>query len=148
MRLPYLILFLLLSCACSHIRPGLPEAPTDGSPLYLTGWSDGCETGATVYGNDYMRALYKTQVRSDMMTNQVYRNAWQLGNVYCRFYVSSYLMQGFVDAGFGRGIFDSNVLPAGENMRDPLWGNGEDADFYGGFNLFGWEMNEGLFISP
>ncbi len=133
-----------LLCACATMRPGLPDAPTQGPPLYLQGWNEGCETGANIYGNDYMRVIYANKINTSLMKNPVYRNAWRVGQSYCRFYVSTYLMQGFVADGFGRGVFDGNVLPAGENMRDSLWGNGEDLEIFQGFNLPGWEVGQGL----
>jgi hypothetical protein len=90
-----------------------------------------------------MRAVYTTQVNPQMMQNPAYKNAWELGNTYCRFYVASWLQQGFVDTDFGRGVLDSRVLPAGENMRDGLWGYQEDMDIFSGAESpLGWGWDE------
>ena len=120
-------ILLLTACNNSPFRPVFhPDLPKDGSPLYQQGFKEGCNTGMTVYGNDITRIEYSTSVQPALMTNKTYRNAWKLGNRYCRFHVSQMQMEGTFVKDFGIPVFPNRMLPNDgsvirERMTDSFW---------------------------
>jgi hypothetical protein len=121
------MLLMLLVNACGSFKPVFyPEMPKDGTPLYRQAFAAGCETGATVYGNDVTRIQNKLQVKSPMMQNKTYRNAWKLGNRYCRFYVSQIQMEGTFLKDFGTPVYPNRMIPGEteifrERLTDSFW---------------------------
>jgi hypothetical protein len=92
----YIIIILLFLTACQNPRlniTGMPHPPTGGSPEYIAGWNDGCQTGGTSYSSDFLRTRYGTAVNGYAMENPDYNKGWELGSSYCSYYVSSYLSQ-------------------------------------------------------
>lgn len=124
-----LFLTLLLLCGCNNstFRPLFhPDIPTNGPPLYQQGFKEGCNTGMTVYGNDITRVEYSTDVSPELMENKTYRNAWNLGNRYCRFHVAAMQMEGTIMKDFGIPVFPNRMLPNDgslirERLTDSFW---------------------------
>lgn len=123
---------LLLLMACNHTPlsaggPLMPKAPTEGPPEYITGWTDGCQTGMTAYSSSYLRTMYSIKVDAEAMQNVYYSKGWRLGNRYCSYYMSRYLTLGYIDnAGF-----------EGADLRDnDTWFSLEsDLEIFKGFRL-------------
>ena len=119
----------LLLSACNNLafRPAMhPNIPTDGTPLYQQGFKEGCNTGMTIYGNDVVRMQYSTQVTPELMQQKTYKNAWKLGNRYCRFHVSQVQMEGWFIKDFGIPVLPSRKLPNEtsvfrERLTDSFW---------------------------
>ncbi len=122
----FTVLFLA-ACNNSSFRPVFhPGIPKEGSELYQKGFKEGCNTGMTVYGNDLMRIKYSTDVKPELMQNKTYRNAWKLGNRYCRFHVSQMQMEGTIMKNFGTPVFPNRMLPNDggiikERLTDSFW---------------------------
>lgn len=91
-----LIIFALLLSSCKAMemvgnqlvkpRPwGISEVP-DGSPMFRYGWSDGCDTGLSSYGNDRYKIKYKYTQQPDLLKNKDYYRAWKDAYNYCSWY--------------------------------------------------------------
>lgn len=125
----FLLISLLVLSACnnSSFRPLFyPDIPKDGPPLYQQGFKEGCNTGMTVYGNDIVRMEYATQVTPELMKDKTYRNAWKLGNRYCRFHLSQMQMEGTFVKDFGTPVYPNRMIPNEtewfrERLTDSFW---------------------------
>lgn len=72
-------------------RPwGIGDTP-EGSEMFRKGWSDGCETGMSAYGNGRYRAAYSFTQDPNLIDNMEYYRAWKDGQVYCRWYTFRWL---------------------------------------------------------
>ncbi|PIR39250.1 MAG: hypothetical protein COV35_01670 [Alphaproteobacteria bacterium CG11_big_fil_rev_8_21_14_0_20_39_49] len=125
----FILVMLLFLTSCNNVplRAALePEVPKEGSLMYRQGFKEGCNTGMTVYGNDVVRIKYSTDVSPHLMENKTYRNAWKLGNRYCRFHVSQMQMEGTIMKDFGIPVFPNRMLPNDgsiirERLTDSFW---------------------------
>ena len=95
----YLIILIVGLLALGGCRKPLPthfEKPKGGGELYQKAWAEGCESGFSVYGNDYWRSFYhyKSDIKL-MNTNKLYSRIWWDSFNYCRHYVNRYLQDGF-----------------------------------------------------
>ena len=123
-----LLVLSLASCSSSPLNIwGLPNPPTEGSPEYLQGWREGCETGTTSYGNSYLRSRYKVNVTPELMSNQDYRKAWSIGNRYCTYYTADYLKGGYIDHGSDLRGDDTFDIREGGFLG---FGNSESSGFF------------------
>lgn len=144
MRYSLLLLCLICISACNNSsfrQPFHPDIPTDGSPMYQQGFKEGCNTGMTVYGNDVVRMQFSTEVTSQLMQNKTYKNAWKLGNRYCRFHVSQMQMEGWFMKDFGTPVLPNRKLPNETNvfkerLTDSFWWAPESD---GGIFFEGWD---------
>jgi hypothetical protein len=122
-----ILLLLLSACNNSSFRAVFePNLPKDGTPMYQYGFKQGCNTGMTVYGNDIVRIKYSTDVNPQLMQNKTYRNAWKLGNRYCRFHVSQMQMEGTIMKDFGTPVIPNRMIPNSngiikERLTDSFW---------------------------
>lgn len=65
------------------------DIDTAHGPDYKEGWEDGCETGATVFGDDNNKAIQRARNKSfvrntDKVGNQNYESAWWDAYNFCR----------------------------------------------------------------
>ena len=71
-------LFSLAGSAGFHLSPALGHAwtlnmtPPPGEPDYQQGWSDGCESGISGYGNQFYKNFYDWKQDPSKVTNPVY----------------------------------------------------------------------------
>lgn len=91
----YIVIILMLSgCAkfsALHevFKPwphGLSKTP-EGTPEFQAGWTDGCESGLSVYGNDVYKAFYTFKQDVQLVDHPEYYRAWKDSYTYCRWYV-------------------------------------------------------------
>lgn len=61
-------------------------------PLYLSGWRDGCESGAQASANHFYRMKYQFKQDWQLISNQVYRTGWDNAYNQCRKYVLQHNM--------------------------------------------------------
>ena len=94
-----IMLILLGSCAnnpFTNPKPAMLENEIDyGPPEYRQGYSDGCNSALSAYGNSYMRTMqggiHKDPRYTDLpMYNQAWKDAWN----YCYMYIFVWRRQG------------------------------------------------------
>ncbi len=61
-------------------------------PLYLSGWRDGCESGAQASANHFYRMKYKFKQDWQLISDQVYRTGWDNAYNQCRKYILQHNM--------------------------------------------------------
>lgn len=119
--------------SCGYRPVFYPKIPQDGTPLYKMGFKDGCDTGLTMFGNDAVRLMNKAEIKTEMMSNKTYANAWKLGNRYCQMYMSQMQMEGWAVKGLQRNVVNNRMLPHDENLfrervTDSFWWNTQFSD--------------------
>ena len=92
-----LVLILVLSFSSCNKTPdgeiswqpaSLDLTPPPGPPEYTKGWSDGCESGANAYSNNFYKMvkafdyIYDAALRKNKMYTQVWKDAF----IYCSIY--------------------------------------------------------------
>ena len=56
-------------------------------PLYVSGWQDGCESGALASANHFYRLKYKFRQDWQLLDNRTYISGWENAYDHCRKYV-------------------------------------------------------------
>ena len=94
----YFIIILLSSVvsACNTTPDGdislqpysLDLTPPDGPPEYQKGWSDGCESGANAYANNFYKYIEAFDYKYDanLHNNKMYFQVWWDAFIYCSIY--------------------------------------------------------------
>ena len=91
----FLLITLLVIPGCYNSGLNIatmPKPPLIGPPEYIAGWEAGCETGMSSYSNSYYRTRYSAKVDGHMMNDANYNTGWDLGQRYCSYYTSTYLV--------------------------------------------------------
>ncbi len=79
--------------ACHNVpvwQQGMFDGPIDGQehpPLYVTGWKDGCETGAASSATYLYRMRYNFRQDWKLAQNDIYHKGWKDAYDYCRKYI-------------------------------------------------------------
>ena len=67
------------------MKYGADQVHEDHSPEFKKGWSDGCLTGETVYGNTWTKSFRGGYVRDpNLVGNRAYESAWTDAYHWCR----------------------------------------------------------------
>lgn len=94
----FLALILIGMTACQNVpvwRYGMFERPVGNGnypPLYISGWKDGCESGAQASANHLYRMRYKFKQNWQLISNPLYRNGWENAYNQCRKYILQHNM--------------------------------------------------------
>jgi hypothetical protein len=64
-----------------------PEGNKNYPPVYISGWKDGCESGAEASANHLYRFKYKFRQDWKMLNDQIYVSGWENAYNHCRKYV-------------------------------------------------------------
>lgn len=81
------IVFILQSCSAPLYD--LPySVPANAPPLWKKAWEDGCKTGLSAYGNDYLKSFYEFTQDTPMMKDPTYSKGWTDSFNFCRAYVN------------------------------------------------------------
>jgi hypothetical protein len=92
-----LVLILVLSFSSCNKTPdgeiswqpaSLDLTPPPGPPEYTKGWSDGCESGANAYSNNFYKMVKAFDYRYDasLRKNKMYTQVWKDAFIYCSIY--------------------------------------------------------------
>lgn len=97
----FINIFLLAIClqfvvACNtnpdgsiSLQPAsLDLSPPEGPPVYQKGWSDGCESGANAYSNQFYKMVKAFDYKFDpkLRNNKMYYQVWKDAFLYCSLY--------------------------------------------------------------
>lgn len=66
------------------------DPPEGGSELFNMGWSDGCETGIALMGNNTYKTIYGFKQNPEHVLKKEYYRGWEMGGFYCRVYMNRY----------------------------------------------------------
>lgn len=66
------------------------EGPKTGPEEYRKGWDDGCDSGVAAGGTLWQKIMYNFSKDPNMLENAHYKQGWNEGFSYCRFYNASY----------------------------------------------------------
>ncbi len=92
-----IILTILLVNGCHYankprgIDRGMIDGAPDGTPIFRSGWKDGCESGISAVGSLQYKAANGFSYDATMLSSNEYHNAWRLGFRYCRWYTAQWL---------------------------------------------------------
>ncbi len=81
-----LSVMFLVSCAAA-VSPSYDMTVSyqeDAPDEWKLGWQHGCESGLSVYGNNYYKTLYKFKQDVSMLKNEYYFKSWNDSFNYCR----------------------------------------------------------------
>jgi len=69
----------------------LDLTPPEGPYEYEEGWSDGCESGISVYHNNFMKFMGTHEFRQNpkLRKNKMYYRAWKDSFLYCSLYMET-----------------------------------------------------------
>ncbi len=88
-----ILLSLLFLSACHNVPAWKysmfdgPESNKNYPPLYISGWQDGCESGAQASANHLYRLRYKFKQDWRLLENKTYISGWENAYSHCRKYV-------------------------------------------------------------
>ncbi len=89
-----LMIALLTSVTACHNVPvwqyGMFKRPAGNqpyAPLYITGWQDGCESGAQASSTYLYRMRYSFKQDWQLLNNAYYVNGWDAAYNQCRKYI-------------------------------------------------------------
>ena len=97
----YIALMILIGCltACTGkdgtfdvSKPySLDLTPPEGPFEYTEGWSDGCESGMSAYGNNFYKLLkaHQLKMNPELRKNRMYYQAWKDAFLYCAVYLEA-----------------------------------------------------------
>lgn len=101
-RIGICFLFLCLTgCGGLHMTPGIGRPwsfnanPPPGPPEYQQGWSDGCESAFSGYGNQFAKAFHSLRKDGAYTENPVYQRVWRDAYDYCRAYMKATQLHGY-----------------------------------------------------
>jgi len=90
-------LSILILCTACHNIPlwkydifERPEGNGVYPEMYLTGWKDGCESGANASSNRLYRMRYKFKQDWELMSEGEYVKGWEDSYNFCRKYILQY----------------------------------------------------------
>ena len=66
------------------------EGPKIGPEEYRKGWDDGCDSGIAAGGSLWQKISHNFVKDPGMLDNVHYKQGWNEGFSYCRFYNASY----------------------------------------------------------
>ncbi len=71
----------------------LDLTPPEGPREYEQGWTEGCESGMSAYGNNFYKifGVYELQMDPELRQNRMYYQAWKDAFVYCAIFWSTTL---------------------------------------------------------
>lgn len=127
MKLIFLLSLLFLS-SCQWFsdagRPflrGTAAAAPEGTPTFIQGWKDGCNTSSYARGNVFYRTIYSHRYNAKLIDNPEYRFGYSRGYTTC--------FQFVVAGNSGpQASFDRYLLPYGNNsVFDMTAGNINEA---------------------
>lgn len=89
---------LVMLSACSAGPPwaqwiydGPPDVPgVTYPPLYVKGWQDGCESGASASANHWYKFQHEFRQDWRLAQNRVYYKGWKDAFDYCQRYINQY----------------------------------------------------------
>ena len=71
-------------------HPPKSENGKSPDPLYVEGWQDGCETGASANSNSFYRYMNDFKQDSVKAQNELYYKGWKDAFNYCGRYIYQY----------------------------------------------------------
>lgn len=90
LRHTLILAFALLGTAACKPLPLYFEGPKFGPEEYIKGWDDGCDSGVAAQGSLWQKVFYNFTKDQNMLDNGYYKQGWNEGFSYCRFYQASY----------------------------------------------------------
>jgi len=69
---------------------GMVDGAPEGTPVFRTGFKDGCESGMSAYGSLDYKAKHEFRHDPELAINDEYHSAWLLGFRHCRWYTASW----------------------------------------------------------
>lgn len=110
-KLLLLLVFLFVpACTNMHIDPSFSKPsymdtkPPEGPEEYTQGWTDGCETAMSGYGNSFYKMFHTAQKDKRYIGNPVYDQVWRDAYGYCRVHMKTAQLQGYDNYGSGFGL--------------------------------------------
>jgi hypothetical protein len=89
----------------SFTKPSsMVTTPPEGPQEYTQGWTDGCETAMSGYGNSFYKMFHTAQKDPAYIGNPVYDQVWRDAYNYCRVQMKTAQLQGWGNYGEGFGI--------------------------------------------
>lgn len=90
------VIVCLAAVACNHTPDGkislqpasIDLTPPPGPPEYQKGFSDGCESGANAYSNNFYKMIKAFDLKYDatLRGNKMYTQVWKDAFIYCSIY--------------------------------------------------------------